>query len=75
MILPSVEDHTCVWMNVSREQCLTGGSEFAGAGVYLPAPEEAFRDAVWGAAEEYGDARLKLCRAFAPVSSPVCPAC
>ena len=43
---------------------LTGGFEVAGAGVFLPAPEEAFRGAVWGTAGEHGDARLERCRAF-----------
>ena len=33
---------------VARKDFPTGGFEFAGAGVYLPAPEEAFRDAVRG---------------------------
>ena len=33
----------------------------------VPAPEEAFRDAVWGTVEENGDAGLELCRAFMPV--------
>ena len=39
----------------------------AGAGVYLPAAEVAFDSAVWGVAEEYGDARLEGCRAFLTV--------
>ena len=44
----AIGDHTCVWTDGSREQYLTGGFEVAGAGVYLPAPDEAFRGAVWG---------------------------
>ena len=43
----------------------------AGAGVYLPAPELAFESAVWGVAEEYGDARLERSRAFMPVPGPL----
>ena len=43
------------------------GFEVAGAGVYLPAPEQAMGGSVWGVAEEYGDARLDQCRAFMPV--------
>ena len=43
----------------------------AGVGVYLPAPEEAFRGAIWSTAEEYGDARLDRCRAFMPVPGPL----
>ena len=54
-----------------------GGFEVAGAGVYLPAAEIAFESAVWGVAEEYGDARLErdvvlLCLFL---GSPDCPAC
>ena len=43
------------------------GFEVAGAGVYLPASEIACEGAVWGVAEEYGDARLERCRAFMSV--------
>ena len=57
-------DHPCVWTDGSREQYLTGGFEVAGAGVYLPAPDEAFLGAVWGTAQDYGDARLERCGAF-----------
>ena len=39
-----------------------GNSEVAGAGAYLLAAEVAFESAVWGVAEEYGDARLERCR-------------
>ena len=48
-----------------------GVFEVAGAGVYLPAPEEAVRGSVWRVAEEYGDARLEGCCAFVPVPSPL----
>ena len=40
----------------------TGEFSVAGAGLYLPAPELAMDGAVWGVAEEYGDARLQRCR-------------
>ena len=53
-----------IWTDGSREDCPVGGFEVTGAGVYLPAPEVAFEGAVWGVAEEYGDARLERCRAF-----------
>ena len=55
----------------------TGDFEVAGAGVYLPAAEVAFESAVWGVAEEYGDARLERRRVFVPVpwGSADCPAC
>ena len=54
-----MEEHPCFLTDGSREQCPTGGFEAAGAGVYLPAPEEAFRGAVWGTVEECGDARYE----------------
>ena len=38
---------------------------------YLPASEIAVESAVWGVAEEYGDARLERCRAFMPVPGPL----
>ena len=66
-----MDDHPCVWTDGSREDYPTGVFEVAGAGVYLPAPEEAFRDAVWGTVEEYGDAGLERCRAFMPVPGPL----
>ena len=44
-----------------------GGFEVAGAGVYLLAAKVAFECAVWGVAEEYGDARLERRRVFVPV--------
>ena len=44
-----------------------GGFEVAGAGVYLPASVVAFDSSSWRTAEEYGDARLELCRAFLSV--------
>ena len=61
-----------IWAGGRREQYLTGGFEVAGAGVYLPAPDEAFRGAVWGTAEEYGDAKGFHAGTR---SSPVCAAC
>ena len=48
-----------------------GEGEVAGAGVYLPAPKLAMDGAVWGVAEEHGDARLERCRAFMPVPGPL----
>ena len=52
--------------NIWTDDCPVGGFEVAGAGVYLPAPDLAMESAVWGVAEEYGDARLERCRAFMP---------
>ena len=66
-----MEDHPCVWTDGSREDYPTGGFEVAVAGVYLLAPDEAFRGAVWGTVEEYGDARLDRRRAFMPVPGPL----
>ena len=65
-----MEDHPCVWTD-GREQCPAAGCEVAGAGVFLPAPEKAFRGAAWNTVEEYGDARLERCRAFMPVPGPL----
>ena len=48
-----------------------GGFEVPGAGVYLPAPEEAMREAIWCTTEEDGDAGLERCRAFMPVPGPL----
>ena len=69
-----MEDHPCVWTDGSREDSPTGGFGVAGAGVYLPATEEIFRDAVWGTPEEYGDARLNRFYAGSGFSSdgPTC---
>ena len=53
-----------IWTDGSREDYPVGGFEVAGAGVSLPAPEEAMCGDVWGVAGEYGDARLERCRAF-----------
>ena len=44
----------------------------AGGGVYLLANELAFESAVWGVAEENGDARLERCRAFMPAHCSAC---
>ena len=63
-----MSDHPNIWTDGSREDfSSTGDFEVAGAGVYLLAAEVAFESAVWGVAEEYGDARLERCRAFMPV--------
>ena len=63
-----MSDHLNIWTDGSREDFSSiGGFEEAGAGVYLPAAEVAFDSAVWGVAEEYGDARLEGCRAFLTV--------
>ena len=63
-----MSDHPNIWIGGSREDFSSvGGFEVAGAGVYLPAAEVAFESAVWGVAEEYGDARQERCRAFLPV--------
>ena len=63
-----MSDHPVIWTDGSREDFSSiGDFEVAGAGVYLPAAEVAFESAVWGVAEEYGDARLERCRAFMPV--------
>ena len=57
-----------IWTDGSTEDVSsTGGFEVAGAGVYVPVAEVAFESAVWGVAEECGDARLERCRAFMPV--------
>ena len=50
-----IGEHASVWTDGSREDYPVGGFEVAGAGVYLPAPEEAMRSAIWGTTEEYGD--------------------
>ena len=61
-------DAPSIWTVGSREDFSSiGGFEVAGAGVYLPAPEIAF----WRVAEEYGDARLKRCRAVMSVLGPL----
>ena len=58
-------------MVVGRTSLSLVGFEVAGAGVYVPAPELAFEGAVWGVAEEYGDARLEhLHVLFMPVPGP-----
>ena len=63
-----MSDHPNIWTDGSREDFSSvGGFEIAGAGVYLPAAGVAFESAVWGVAEENGDARLERCRAFMPV--------
>ena len=65
-----------VWTDGSIEDFSSiGGFEVAGAGVYLPVSEIAFQGAVWGVAEEYGDARLERCRVFMCVPGPIPPAC
>ena len=57
-----------IWTDGGREDVSSvGGFEVACAGVYLPAPEVAVESAVWGVAEECGDARLERCRAVMPV--------
>ena len=61
-------EHPNIWTDGSREDFSSvGGFEVAGAGVYLPASELAFKGLVSGTVEEYGDARLERCRAFMPV--------
>ena len=61
-----------IWTDGSREDFSSvGGSEVAGAGVYLLASEVAFELSVWRTAEGYGDARLERCRAFMPVPGPL----
>ena len=63
-----VSDHPNIWTDGSREDFSSiGGFEVAGAGVYLSAAEVAFEGAVWGVAEEKGDARLERCRVFLSV--------
>ena len=63
-----MSDHPNIWTDGSREDFSSvGGFEIAGAGVYLPTARVAFESAVWGVAEENGDARLERCRAFLPV--------
>ena len=63
-----MSQHPNIWTDGSREDFSSvGGFEVAGAGVYLPASEDAVDCSVWRAAEEYGDARLERCRAFLPV--------
>ena len=42
-----IEDRPSVWTDGSREDDPVGGFEVAGAGVYLPAPEEAMRGDIW----------------------------
>ena len=60
-----MSEHPDIWTDGSREDFSSaGGFEVAGAGVYLPASELAIEGSVWGATEEYGDARLERCRAF-----------
>ena len=64
-------DAPIFWTDGSREEFSSiGGFEVAGAGVRLPASEIAFESAVWGMAEEHGDARLERCRAFMSVPGP-----
>ena len=64
-------NHPCVWTDGSREDYPSGCFEVVGAGVYFPVREEAMQGAIWGTAEEYGDARLERCRAFMPVPGPL----
>ena len=60
-----MSEHPNICTDGSREDFSSVcGYEVAGAGVYLSAAEVAFEGAVWGTAEEYGDARLERCRAF-----------
>ena len=67
-IASEMSKHPNIWTDCSREDFSSvGGYEVAGAGVYLSATEVAFESAVWGVAEEYGDARLERCRALMPV--------
>ena len=61
----ALTNHPNVWTDGSREDFSSVvGFEVAGAGVYLPAPDVAFDSSIWRTAEEYGDARLQLCRCF-----------
>ena len=63
-----IPEYPNIWTDGSREDFSSiGGFEVAGAGVYLPASEIAFDNAVWGTVEEYGYAQLERCRAFLPV--------
>ena len=56
-----MSDHPHIWTDGSMEDFSSiGGFEVAGSGVYLPAAEVAFESAVWGVAEEHGDARLDV---------------
>ena len=67
-----MSDTPNIWTDGSREDFSSiGGFEVVGAGVYVPASELAFEGAVWGVAEEYGDARLEWCRVFMPVPGPL----
>ena len=71
-LLLEITDAPNIWTDGSWDDfSYVGGFEVAGAGVYLLAPELAFESAVWGVAEEYGDARLERCRAFMPVPGPL----
>ena len=59
-----------VWTGYNTKNfSFIGGFKVAGACVYLHASELAVGGSVWGAAKEYGDARLEGCRAFRPVPS------
>ena len=59
-----MSEHPTNWTDGSREDFSSiDDFDVAGAGVYLPAAEVAFESAVWGVAEEYGDARMDRCRA------------
>ena len=60
-----------IWSDGSWEDYPVGGFEVVGAGVYLPAPALAMDGAVWGVAEESGDATLERCRALMPVPGPL----
>ena len=67
-VASEMSEYPNVWTDGSREDFSSiGGFEVAGAGVYLPASENAFDNYVWSTVEEYGDARLERCRAFLPV--------
>ena len=63
-LVTEIGEHPCVWTDGGREDYPTGGFEFAGARVYLPAPELAMEGALWSTAEVYGGAGLDRCRAF-----------
>ena len=64
-----MSDHPNIWTDGSREDFSSvGGFEVAGAGVYLAACGSwPLMSAVWGVAEEFGDARLERCRVLSAV--------
>ena len=55
-----MENHPCVWSDGSREDYPAAGLDVPGSGVYLPAPEEAFWEALWRTVEKYGDSGLAI---------------